>query len=459
MNNRIVVLLALMMVVPALAYPVEEDASFISMFNGKDLSGWEGKPGGWRVEDGALTAESTEAEPCQKHHYLYWTGGEPDNFILRYEYKITGEGGNSGIQFRSEKRPDYDAWGYQADIEAGGQWTGCLFQHDRGGVVMRGYKATINTKGEKEESSFADPEALQGHVMANDWNAYEIRAMGNHITLSINGHRMCEVFDDDATYSRKKGFIALQMHPGPPMKIQFRNLRIKQRQERKTTEVFSPAFFNDCAFVAVDFQEFVPVLATEDNLPGAWKKMGFSAEDVNAANDFTQRVALPNAVKVAEACLNVNLPRIFIHWGYLFEDAMDLEPAVRNTMQGEYGGDYSQYSGHINKPDSQPASAFNIQPGDYVLPKAAQDAFSSCNIDFVLRNLKVKNIIFVGGHTNAGGCLGKTARSAKKRGYKTLCIQDATFNAFESTREQDIKKTGYSHVMTTDEFLNVVKHL
>ena len=65
----------------------------------------------------------------------------------------------------------------------------------------------------------------------------------------------------------------------------------------------------------------------------------------------------------------------------------------------------------------------------------------------------------MGRHINAGGCLGETAYSAKKQGYKTLCIQDATFNAFESTREQDIKKTGYSHVITTDEFLNVVKHL
>lgn len=204
-----------------------EEAGFSSIFNGKNLDGWEGKQGGWYIEDGALTAESTEANPCEKHHYLYWTGGEPADFILRFDYKITGQGGNSGVQFRSEKRPDFDAWGYQADIEAGDQWSGCLFQHDRGGVVMRGNKATINARGEKEESTFADPDTLQDHIKENDWNTYEIRAEGNHIVLSINGHRMCEVYDDDATYSRKKGFIALQMHPGPPMKIQFRNLRIK----------------------------------------------------------------------------------------------------------------------------------------------------------------------------------------------------------------------------------------
>ncbi len=205
----------------------EEEAGFISLFNGKDLSGWEGKPGLWRVEDGALIAESTADAPCKKHHYLYWTGGEPGDFILRFEYKITGEGANSGVQFRSEKRPDFDAWGYQADIETGSQWTGCLFQHDRGGVVMRGNKAVIDAKGQRTEKVFAEPDSLQAHIKADDWNAYEVHAEGNHILLRINGHLMCEVRDDDATYSRDKGFISLQMHPGPPMKIQFRNLRIK----------------------------------------------------------------------------------------------------------------------------------------------------------------------------------------------------------------------------------------
>lgn len=209
------------------AYGSDTEAGFVSMFNGKDLTGWEGKAGGWWVEDGAITAQSTDEKPCKKHHYLYWNGGEPGDFILRFDYKLIGDGGNSGVQFRSEKRPDFDTWGYQADIEGGTQWTGCLFQHDRGGVVMRGNKAKIDVQGKREESAFASPESLQDKVKANDWNAYEVLAEGNHIRLSINGELMCEVWDDDGTYARKAGIIALQMHPGPPMKIQFRNLRIK----------------------------------------------------------------------------------------------------------------------------------------------------------------------------------------------------------------------------------------
>lgn len=202
-----------------------EETGFVSMFNGKDLTGWEGKPGGWWVEDGAITAESTKEKPCLKAHYLVWKGGEPADFIMRFQYKLVG--GNSGIQFRSQTRPDWDTWGYQADMEAGPQWTGCLFQHSRGGVVMRGKKAVIAEDGSRKEEEFASGKELQKIVKAGDWNDYEIVAQGSRITLKINGQLMCEVDDRDAKLACKKGIIALQMHPGPPMKVQMKDLRIK----------------------------------------------------------------------------------------------------------------------------------------------------------------------------------------------------------------------------------------
>lgn len=206
------------------ANPTDEDG-FVSMFNGKDLAGWEGKPGGWWVEDGAITSESTPEKPCVKHHYLYWRVAKPADFVMRFKYKLVG--GNSGVQFRSEERPDYDTWGYQADMEAGTDWTGCLFQHDRGGVVMRGKQAVIAEDGTRTETEFADPAGLQKLINQDDWNDYEIVARGSHVTLSINGKRMCEVDDRDAKWACKEGIIALQMHPGPPMKVQFKDLRIK----------------------------------------------------------------------------------------------------------------------------------------------------------------------------------------------------------------------------------------
>jgi hypothetical protein len=198
---------------------------FVSMFNGKDLTGWEGKPGGWWVEEGAITSQSSQEKPCKKHHYLFWKGGEPGDFILRFSYKVVG--GNSGIQFRSASRPNWDTDGYQADIEAGQQWTGCLFQHRRGGVAMRGERVVIDEAGKKTIEKFADSAELQERIKAEDWNEYEVIARGSKVTLKINGELMAEADDRDAKKACKKGIIAVQMHPGPPMHIQFKNLRIK----------------------------------------------------------------------------------------------------------------------------------------------------------------------------------------------------------------------------------------
>lgn len=223
--------------------------------------------------------------------------------------------------------------------------------------------------------------------------------------------------------------------------------------ERLTRQAAVPdaSFFEHCAFVSVDIQEGTrPKALTDDQMPTQWKKMGFTVEDVNAANNFAWDVALPNAVKVAEACRDRGLPMIFIHWGYSFEDGMDLDPDIRKTMLDEHSTDYGQWSGYNAQEGSQVAGVLGVRKGEYVLAKTAQDAFRSCNIDFVLRNLGIKGIVFVGGHT--GACLGKTAKSAKRLGYTTLCVKDATNNARESSREKDIQETCYDYVLTTTEF-------
>ena len=206
-------------------FAAEKEEGFVSMFNGRDLSGWEGKEGGWWVEDGAITSQSTKEKPCVKHHYLMWRGGQPADFELRLSYRVVG--GNSGIQFRSEELPNWDTNGYQADLEAGQQWTGALFQHRRGGVAMRGEKAVIDEDGTKKVERLGDTAELQKHVKANDWNEYHIIARGPEIILKINGVVMSHAIDHDRKQACHQGVIAVQMHPGPPMKVQFKNLRIK----------------------------------------------------------------------------------------------------------------------------------------------------------------------------------------------------------------------------------------
>ncbi len=214
----------LLIVVSVLPSVAEE--GFVTIFNGSDLTGWDGKPGWWRVEDGTITAESTVEKPCTKHNYLIWRGGEPADFELRFEYRIAG--GNSGVQIRSREVPDWDMRGYQADIEDGGQWTGALFEHERGGIALRGEKMVIAPDGAKQVTRFADATELNKAIRSNDWNHYRVVARGPEIQLFINGVMTAHAVDRQNGKAAGRGLIGLQMHPGPPMKIQFRDLRLKE---------------------------------------------------------------------------------------------------------------------------------------------------------------------------------------------------------------------------------------
>jgi hypothetical protein len=213
-----------LLLAPARFAAAEE--GFAPMFNGKDLSGWEGQPGWWEARDGVLTAESTAEKPCKKSNYLYWRGGEPADFEMRCQWRISDHA-NSGVQFRSQTRPNWDTWGYQADMDGAGVYTGCLYQHVRGLVARRGQKVHIDEAGKKTVTEFGNAEELLKAVRKGDWNEYRVLAEGPHIKLWINGVLMCEVEDHEPKFALRKGIIALQMHQGPPMKAEFKDLRIR----------------------------------------------------------------------------------------------------------------------------------------------------------------------------------------------------------------------------------------
>jgi len=216
-----------------------------------------------------------------------------------------------------------------------------------------------------------------------------------------------------------------------------------------------PAFFQHCAFICVDIQEGeAPQPLSEDQLPADWKAMGFQADDVAAANRFAWEVCLPNAVRVVEACRATQMPMIFLHWGFRLPGGMDLDPLIRQVMARNHGGDASQWPGHIAGKGAQPAAVLGVQPGDYIIAKTGQDAFQSSSLGFVLVNLGVRHLIFVGGHTEA--CLGKTATSAKRKGYRTLCVEDATSNARESSRQKGIQDSQFDYVVTTSELMTIL---
>jgi hypothetical protein len=206
---------------------VEE--GFKPIFNGKDLTGWEGKPGWWRVEDGAITAEVTAAKPLNDCNYLFWRGGKPADFELRASFKLTGPEANSGIQFRTQELPGGDAKGYQADMDTKARYTGILYDCNQRGIMnKRGEKVVISADGKREVTTFADAAKLQKLFGPNDWNDYVIIARGPEIILAINGVMTTHVIDREKGKAAAKGLIALQLHGGHPMKVQFKNLRIKE---------------------------------------------------------------------------------------------------------------------------------------------------------------------------------------------------------------------------------------
>lgn len=202
------------------------EAGFMTLFNGKDLTGWDGKPGWWTVQDGALTAESTPDKPCRVCNYLFWRDGQPADFELRADFKISGQG-NSGIQIRSEPRPSWDTYGYQADMTGDGELIGFVYHHKYALIAGRGTKAIFTADNQSTVEQLNDPADLLKHYKPDDWNQYRVVCDGPDITLYINGVLMCQITDHRVTEAARHGVIALQMHPGPPMKIQFKNIRLK----------------------------------------------------------------------------------------------------------------------------------------------------------------------------------------------------------------------------------------
>jgi len=208
------------------------DDGFKSIFDGKTLEGWDGNPAFWSVEDGAIVGQTTADNPTKGNTFLIWRGGEPADFELKIEYRLTNH--NSGIQFRSfEDVEKYGKWvigGYQADIAENVRFDGILYgEKFRGILAHRGDKTVIGTDHKpKVVGKVGDSDELLKAFKRGEWNTYHIVAKGNKLTHSVNGVTMVEVVDDDVEMRRADGLIALQLHAGPPMKVEFRNIQLKE---------------------------------------------------------------------------------------------------------------------------------------------------------------------------------------------------------------------------------------
>jgi hypothetical protein len=230
-----IALAALVLARASSTFAAESEAGFESMFNGHDLSGWDGVKELWSVKDGAITGQTTAEIPAKENTFLVWTNGTPGDFEMRFLFKLVpGDAAgfaNSGVQYRSKiVKPSY--WvvaGYQADMEAGPTYSGILYEEKgRGILASRGEKVVIDAQGQKHVAgSVGDAAQIEASIKKGDWNDYVIIAKGNHLIHKINGHLTVDVTDEDEAKSAKTGVLALQLHAGHPMMAQFKDMRIK----------------------------------------------------------------------------------------------------------------------------------------------------------------------------------------------------------------------------------------
>ena len=235
--NKIAALVLLAAALPTMAQqvyptPVTNDTTgFELIFDGKTLNGWEGDLKYWRVENGCLVGEVTPATLLKQNSFIIWHGGTTRDFELKAEYRISANG-NSGINYRSVQitNSPFAMRGYQADIDGANQYTGQNYEEKgRTFLALRGDISRVDADGKSRIiGSVGDKDSLAAFIKNADWNEYHLIVRGNTMTHLLNGHVMSVVVDDDPVNRKFDGLLGVQVHVGPPMKIEYRNFRLKK---------------------------------------------------------------------------------------------------------------------------------------------------------------------------------------------------------------------------------------
>jgi len=225
------------------------DEEFVEIFDGETLTNWDGDPTYWRVENRCLVGEVTPTTLLKSNTFIIWSGGELGDFELKTEFRIT-ESGNSGINYRSDRLADnhFALKGYQADIDGKNKYTGQNYEEKkRTTLAYRGEKVIVNTQKNPKEAgslrtnvksnawqtrevvkSLGTSDELKAVIKSEDWNECHLIIIGNRLQHFINGKLMSEVIDDDMVNRKMSGLLGVQVHVGPPMKVEYRSIRIKK---------------------------------------------------------------------------------------------------------------------------------------------------------------------------------------------------------------------------------------
>ncbi|QEG42771.1 hypothetical protein UC8_48130 [Roseimaritima ulvae] len=217
-----------------------EPSQMVSIFNGEDLSGWDGDPRLWSVKDGVIHGETTKETPANGNTFLIWQDGGTKDFELRLSFRCTAAN-NSGIQYRSRHITDgkpRNPWvmrGYQHEIRNENKLPNVAgFIYDEGGrrgrICLVGQKATWDADGKHvDDTPLIDAEGFAKLFRLNDWNDVVIIAEGNRIRHYMNGTLTLDFTDEHPELALREGKLALQLHAGKPMWVEFKDIRIQEK--------------------------------------------------------------------------------------------------------------------------------------------------------------------------------------------------------------------------------------
>lgn len=212
---------------------------FETIFDGKTLDGWDGDPKHWSVVDGIIRGDSTKNKARGNTFLIFRKGGDLRNFELKVDYRIH-TGNNSGVQYRSKEVSKWVVSGYQSEVQNLAGKTGFLYhEKGRGWLVDVGDFMHISKDGKKKVIGIgADRDTIIKAPYHTDkqWNSYHFVVRGNHVVHNLNGYLTVELIDehvdaknpDSLKQQRKSGVIALQVHGGSPMTVDFRNIQLKK---------------------------------------------------------------------------------------------------------------------------------------------------------------------------------------------------------------------------------------
>ena len=212
---------------------VSSDLSgFTSIFDGT-LANWDGDPTFWRVENNTIIGESTPEKVVRQNTFLIWRGGRLRDFELKVEVRLTG-GGNTGIQVRSAEMPEVARWvlaGYQADMDFANTFTGMVYEERKRNILaMPGTLGRAQAGGRRTLGRLTDPAMVRGQVQIGGWNRFHIIGRGSTIVVMVNDQVSSVLVDDDPQNRALEGLLGLQMHVGPPFRVEFRNIYLKTVQ-------------------------------------------------------------------------------------------------------------------------------------------------------------------------------------------------------------------------------------